>query len=456
MFRFIDRNDELAFLRRQAARERASFVVIYGRRRTGKTELVLRFLREYQGIYYLADKKTYRENLRSFQRVAAEFLGDELFGVAEFSTWFDVFNALLNRVREKIVIVIDEFPYLLEKGVLEEFQKIWDMLLSRRKVMLIIVGSSISMMEKKVLSHSSPLYGRRTGQIQLMPLKFWNIRDFFPNYSFEDRLKVYAVLDGIPYYLLLFSQDLDFKENMLENYLHRLSPLYEDAEVLLRDELREVKRYFSILNAIASGKRNFTEIKNNVNMESNILARYLSILQSIGIVVDDRPVLQQKRVLRYRLLDNYFKFWFRYIYPNKWLIETGNGERLYKIIESTFQTYLGEIFEDVVRDVISHFTRQWDIVGKWWHKGEEIDIVAVNKRKKEALFAEVKWRNRKMGWAEYEELRRKSELVQGLEDYRKKYLLVNKGGFRDEDKLVEESVGLWDLKTLEKLVKGLE
>ncbi len=451
MIGFIDREEEIKTLENEWEKGRASFVIVYGRRRTGKTELVIRFIERHGGIYYLADKKTYRENLKSFQGVVSDFLKDELFARAEFENWVEAFQQFTKRLKKRTVIVIDEFPYLLERGVLEEFQKIWDINLSKQKHMLILVGSSISMMEKSLLSYRSPLYGRRSAQIKLEPLKFWDIKEFFPHYDFEELLKVYGTLDGIPQYLLLFSSNITFRENMIRNCLTKSSPLYEDGEILLRDELRELRRYFSILESIAQGKRSFGEIKNKVGMESNALARYLNILRGIGIIMEDTPLFG-KREKRYRLADNYFKFWFRYIYPNKWLIESGKGERLMEIIEKDFNNYLGQIFEEVVREFVA-IKMNYDMVKKWWNrKGEEIDIVAMNDD--EILFGEVKWRNRKMGYDVVEELKRKKGLV---EHGRKKvkFLVVSKSGFTENcrKRMDKEGIIHWNLSDLKRMMK---
>ncbi len=452
MIRFVDREEELALLHSQIERKRAGFVVIYGRRRTGKTELALRLLEERPGIYYLAGRRSYIENIRAFQGAAAEFLGDELLGMADFKGWTDAFAYISKNLRDGSVIVIDEFPYLLEKGVLEEFQRVWDTILSKRNLLFILIGSSVSMMEKSVLSYNSPLYGRRTAQIRLEPLKFRYMREFFPSYSFEELLEVYSVLDGIPQYINLFSDEISFRENMLENYLRKGSPLYEDAEILLKDELREVRRYFGILEAIARGKRGFTEIKNELGMESNTLSRYLNILLGLGFLKEDLPVLERKKLKRYRISDNYFSFWFRYIYPNRWMVEAGKGERLMEYIEESLNQYLAQVFEEVVREIVTEQT-DYGRAGQWWNrKGDEIDIVALNERKKEILFGEVKWTNRPVGWNLVEELMKKKELVQWNNEKRKeKFLVVSKSGFTKKcmERMESEGIMQWDIKEVE-------
>jgi len=459
MIRFVDREDELALLRSQLKKGKAAFVVIYGRRRAGKTELALRLLEEEPGIYYLADRRTYTENIRGFQRVAAEFLGDDLLGMADFNRWTDLFDHLSKRLKDGTVIVIDEFPYLLEKGVLEEFQKVWDTILSRRKLMLVLIGSSVSMMEKSVLSYGSPLYGRRTAQIRLEPLRFRYIGEFFPSLPFEELLSIYSVLDGIPQYINLFSEGMSFRDNMLQNYLIKGSPLYEDAEVLLRDELRELKRYFGILEAVAGGKRNFTEIKNHLGMESNTLSRYLNILLGLGILKEDIPVLGKKKLKRYRLSDNYFSFWFRYVYPNRWMVEAGKSERLMEQVEEDFNQYLSVVFEEIVREIVTRGT-DYGKAGQWWNrKGDEIDIVALNERKKEILFGEVKWKRRPVGQNVVDNLmEKKDRVVWHNEDRKERFLIVSRSGFTSRclERMDDEGIMHWDLREVERRMKAGE
>ncbi len=453
MIRFINREEEMAVLEEEWKRKNASFVVVYGRRRVGKTELALRFLEKHRGIYYLADRKTYPENLEGFQRAAAEYTHDEVLSKAKFRNWNDLFSYLLKNLKEKTIIVIDEFPYLIEKGVLEEFQKIWDTLFSHSKHMLILIGSSISLMERNLLSYSSPLYGRRTAQLRIEPLRFWHVREFFPDYNFEDLLKVYSVVDGIPRYLTLLSPELSFHENMVRYYLNKNYPLYEDCEILLKDELRETRRYFSILEAIAQGKRSFSEIKNSVDMESNVLARYLNILRSMGVVMEEKPLFSKRRMKRYRLADNYFQFWFRYVYPNRWLIESGKGERLIEIIEEDFNKYVSEVFENVIRSYMS-LKMDYDLVGNWWNRrGDEIDVIAI--KGNEITFGEIKWRNRKVDCKVLENLKKKSEMVYTGKKFKKvRYLLISKYGFTERCRELSksENVILWDLNSLERMM----
>jgi AAA+ ATPase superfamily predicted ATPase len=278
----------------------------------------------------------------------------------EFTDWIELFREAGKLLKERVIIVIDEFPYLIEsnKAIPSIFQKIWDSILSEKDVCLVLLGSSISMMEDYTLDYRAPLYGRRTAQLQLQPLKFEHLCQFLPSYPVEELVKVYGVTDGIPLYILNFEPGLNFEENIKENVFRVGKFLYQEAEILLKEELRGTARYFSILKAIAYGKQRFGEIANFTKF-------------------------------------NYFSFWFRYVYPYKSLIEEGRAERLFDSIKKDFNSYLGFVFEKICSEFLWEQEQKLPFIftklGRWWHRDKEIDLVALNEETKEIAFFEVKW-----------------------------------------------------------------
>jgi len=214
--KFIDRIQELAILERLWEKGLPQFVIIYGRRRIGKTELIKQFIRKRPAIYYLADKRPEHEALKSLGRVVGEHFADKLLAQHGFRDWYEVFGYLKDKVTSGLVFVIDEFPYLAEnnKAISSIFQKGWDEYIKAIPIFLILCGSSIAMMEKETLSYKAPLYGRRTGQIFVKPLNFPDAHQFFPSLSFEEFMKVFATLGGNPTYLLNFSHRLPWEENV--------------------------------------------------------------------------------------------------------------------------------------------------------------------------------------------------------------------------------------------------
>ncbi|MFH1422140.1 MAG: ATP-binding protein, partial [Planctomycetota bacterium] len=324
---FINRERELEFLESRYRSGNPEFIILYGRRRIGKTRLITEFLQDKTGIYFLCASYSEIENLRLLQAQMSEFLKDESFKKLRIAGFEELFHEFFKwfKKKERIVLVIDEFPYLiaLNSGVISIFQRIWDLNLSRQNVMLILCGSSIGMMETEVLGYKSPLYGRRTGQWRLGKLGFEYLRRFFPGYSTEDIIRVYGCLDSIPEYLLKFPPNLGFWENLRRNFVSKGSFLYEEAEILLREEFREPRNYTLILRAIAEGSRKLAQIASATGIDKGALSRYIHNLQRVGIVDAELPATFPKKSKRslYKLTDNYFKFYFRFVLPNKNNIE---------------------------------------------------------------------------------------------------------------------------------------
>ncbi|NOQ53123.1 MAG: ATP-binding protein, partial [Thermoplasmata archaeon] len=425
---FVDRRSELDALEREFEKDRPGLAVVYGRRRVGKTELLLHFLKDREAIFFHADRRGYRENLVEFQRVASEVIDNPLFERAMFESWHEMFRELLPVMGDIRLVVIDEYPYLIEEGANEEFQKIWDTLLSKSRVFLVLVGSSMSMMEQKVLAQSAPLYGRRSMQLRVDKFPWEELWGFFPSYSTSEIIETYSVLDGIPLYLEQFSGSKGVLKNIEENYLRKDAFLFEEADFLLLEEFREPRRYFSILRAIASGKRRFGEIADETAMDKTLLSKYLSSLKVLRMIDDDLPLLEGRtRLRRYRLTDNYYRFWFRYVFPNRHLVDVGRSSDVLWTVRETFSEHVSSTFEEVVRDVLLRHG-PWTQVGAWWdRKGEnEIDAIALDGRSGRVLFVETKWTNRAVGWKTVERLIEKSELPKVGRKAERGYLVASR------------------------------
>lgn len=458
---FVDRIEEIELLERRLRSENAEFIVVYGRRRIGKTTLLLEFIRRNGGIYLLARETSSVDNLRRFSERMAKAFDDELLRKNPFQSWDAFFEYLNQKSREKrLIVVIDEFPYLVkgDRSLPSILQEYWDLKFSRGKIYLVICGSSVSMMEK-LLGYKSPIYGRRTGQIKLHPLDFFNAREFLPNYSIEDFVKAYSILGGTPAYLLEFSDGRSIEEN-LRDYFKPDSFLYGDALFILREELDEPRNYFAIMEAIARGKTTLGEIMTETGLERSLIGKYLSVLIELELVRRETPITasRKSRRGRYYINDPYFTFWFRYVHPNADLIETNQGELLVDIVMDDLSTYVGGIFEDVARQFIFRLNKaeifRFTRIGRWWHKDEEIDLVALNEGEKRALFVEVKWKELSEGEGRgiLRDLERKGELV-GLDGWEKSYGLVVKK-IRNREELERGGWLIWDLGNFERLAGG--
>jgi len=398
---FIDRESELHFLEEKWRSGDAQLVVLWGRRRVGKTELIKRFFQGKRGIYFLADLAGGREQLARLSRVVGEFFDDPLLRSRAFGEWEDFFRYLRDR-RERIVVVIDEFPYLIQadKSVPSLFQKGWDEFWAGSKLFVVLLGSSVGLMETEVLDYKAPLYGRRTGQWRVRPLPFAKAREFRPGgaFGFDDAVRHYAVAGGIPAYWLWFDAELDFFANLAAKVLRKGEPAFDEVEFLLREELREPRYYFTLLQAIAHGKRKLGEIVNSAGMTVGAANKYLGVLADLEIVEREVPITEAKPLKSkkglYRIVDEFVRFWFRFVFPRRGELEMGRTERVVEDIRREMPSYLGQVYERIAaetmlaeRDVFGEVER----VGRWWDRTDEIDLVAPDPRGNRIWFGEVKW-----------------------------------------------------------------
>ena len=401
----MDRKRELAFLEGMYRKPGSQLVVIYGRRRIGKTDLVLKFLENKRAIYFLADEEPEHVQISRFARISSEVLGEALLGIGHYSTWGEFFEALANvcsRLSEKLVIVIDEVPYLVStsKGFLSALQRVWDSYLSKMNVMLVLIGSSVSVMETEVLGYKSPIYGRRAGQWRVDYIPFPYLREFLPGYSVVDLARVWGVAGGVPYYLKLFDHTKDFWSNVAELCLSKGGVLYEEAEFLLREELREPRNYKAILTAIARGCTKLGEICNYTGLDRYLVSKYLDTLEMLSIVKRIVPLTASPRTKRgrYLIVDPYFNFWFRYIQPNKGLVEGGRTGELLEMVKEDYPRYMGFVFENLVERRLLCLLPVKRI-GKEWGRDYEVDVAAVLTDNR-LLLLEVKWSrlDRRSAW----------------------------------------------------------
>ncbi len=474
---FADRKDELDILKKDYAERGKRLFVIYGRRRVGKTELIRKFT-DGKGLYFLATNEGDRDNIRSFQEIIATFLRDPGIRGGLYSDWFSFFSmlsanrAFQERFREsKLVIAFDEFPYLIEanRSIPSVFQKIYDTLPGEAEVMLILSGSSISMMENEILSYKSPLYGRRTGQLRLNPLKFRHIKEIIPS-GFEDLCRTYFVLGGVPDYLLKFDPKLTFWKNVLEKILSKGAPLYEEAEFLLRTELREPRNYMLILKSIAKGSNTLGEISDYTGLDKSMVSKYIDVMMSLELVSPEIPFGAPEKFKRrlYRVTDPYLKFWLRYVLPNRSEIEISRSDDVLERIKEDFGTFAGEQFEQLMRELVVDgiIGRAFDSASRWWGRNrakgpgkdmEEIDIVAYSAERDELFFAECKWSSRRTSVGIISELKEKSKAVIKLHpNSRIAYAVFSKSGFSGNADATDKDTLLMDLGEIEKSLERMK
>lgn len=391
MQKFIGRIDEIGALEKAHKSQQSEFFVIYGRRRVGKSELILQFLKKKASIYYLGKKATTVFQINEFLNEASESINEPLLSGYTAENWKTALSIVVDKWsgNEKLIIALDEFQWIAEKSpeILSFIQELWDRnWKNNKKVMLILCGSYIGFMEKELLGKKSPLFGRRTAQILLKPFDFIDAGQFHPNYSYEERAKTFFICGGIPLYLSFFNKNRSVEINIIENILNQYSPLFKEPDFLIREELRDVTNYYAILYAIASGKKYHKEISNQTDIESRGLQYYLKQLMEIGYIKKRYPLSTQppstKDVL-YDLEDPLLRFWFRYIYPNTSYLAHVGGERVFKDrVKPTLQAYFGSCFERLCRDSIPKIYEKMGVhanyeIGEFWNKNLQIDVVSI-------------------------------------------------------------------------------
>jgi len=352
---FVGRQDELRVLEELADSGKPELYVLYGRRRVGKTELLQQFCRRRRAVYFLAAQVRERDNLRAFRSALGEGLEDPLASV-EFGDWTAALRFAADRAgKERLVVVLDEFPYLCEAspGLPSEIQRFWDTRGKSSRLMLVLCGSQISFMEQEVLAERSPLFGRRTAQRRLEPLAPIDALTFFPRWELQDRVLAYAILGGMPAYLGRFDDGRSVRENLLRECLRPEGYLFDEVLFLLRSELTNPATYNSILAAVARGVERVGDIALAVGVDSTHANKYLSTLRELRLVERDVPMTDpdplRSRRGTYRIADRFLAFHFRHIQPHVSLIHAGRGGRvLEEFIEPDFERLRGDARVDFI------------------------------------------------------------------------------------------------------------
>ena len=402
---FIGRDKELGKLNQMHRSNSFEFAVIYGRRRIGKTTLITEFGKDKKMIYYMATESTAKENLIGLSKVVVEALMPDL-KLPTFNDFEDVFDFIDNYNSEKIIFVIDEYPYLAESdnSISSRLQRRIDHSWKNSKMMLVLSGSSMSFMEEQVLGYKSPLYGRRTAQFKLQPFTYFETRGFAKEYSLEEQAVLYGVTGGVPEYLTRFSMERSLHDNIIELFFSTSGMLYEEPINLLKQELRHFAIYNAVIKAIATGSSRLNEIATKVGVDTAACTNQVNTLITLGLVKKEVPYgeNEKSRKTHYRLKDSMFTFWYRFVAPNRSSIERGMGESLYhQKVASQVDDFMGKVFEDICMDymyepkAMAEAPFFYGNVGRWWggnphtKQQEEIDIIAIEGES--MLLGECKW-----------------------------------------------------------------
>ena len=441
---FHCRDKELKDLNKRYSKGNLECVVVYGRRRVGKTALINEFCKGKPTVFFSALSASSKENLEALSKAIYE---KEHPG-AETAPVYPTFDAAFNEItrmaeEERLIFVIDEYPYLAKanKSISSRLQHIIDHTWKNSKLFLILCGSSMSFMEHQVLGYESPLYGRRTGQYKIQALTYKEITEFNHDLTAEQQAFIYGVTGGIPHYINKLDVDGDVDDALKENLFNTSSYLYEEPENLLKQELREPAIYNSVITAVAGGASRSNEIATKVGIESPICAKYLKVLLELGILVKKTPITEKagKKTI-YAIGDNFFRFWYRFVPQHISAISAGRIDKIYDpVIKKHYPDYMGLIFEQMCREYLFLYAEDVPVVlsdiGSWWgtdskeKKEVEIDIVGTPVEGNEYIIGSCKYKNSPVGVDELELLKHYADVFGKGEKYH--YYIFSKGGFTE-------------------------
>lgn len=437
---FIGREKELKTLDRLYQSEQFEFVVIYGRRRVGKTALINHFIDDKQAIYFMGVESNEKQNLENFSKSIIEFSS----GI-QAETSFSSYQAALEYVfklaeKERVILAIDEYPYVARssKSLASTLQMLIDKYKDHSKLMLILCGSSMSYMEDHVLAYKAPLYGRRTAQMKILPFDFEECCTYLSRLSDEDKAYIYGIVGGTPQYLLQINDKLSVEDNIKNTYLNPTSFLYEEPLNLLKQEVREPAIYNAIITAVATGHSRMSEISTKVGESTTVCSGYLKNLIDLGIIKKETPYGEKtSKKSIYSIEDNMFYFWYRFVPDNMSAIARGAATLVYRRIKAQLNDYMGRVFEEICAQYLwkllleGNMPIEFTSLGRWWGNDPrkraqtEIDIMG-EQDNSSAIFAECKWRNENVDLDVLETLVDRSRLFHYTKMH---YFLFSKTGF---------------------------
>lgn len=440
----IGRVDELSILNSLYESNKFEYLVMYGRRRVGKTTLLQEFAKRTNSIFFPAQEKNDPLNLQDFSKMVQ--IGLDGAYISSFEGWKDAFEYVDRKVNKRTVLIIDEFPFIAEenptiKSILQHaIDHLWK---NNKNIFLILCGSSISFMESDIMGNKSPLHDRQTSSLEVLAFDYYESSLFFPKYSYEQKLISYGILGGVPRYLEAFDDRISIEENIEKKILRKGAYLNEEPSNLLKAELRDPNVYNSILSAIANGRNKVQEISDYLHEEKSKVSKYLVVLQTMRLVEKIVPCGEDtgSRKGIYRLTDNFFRFWFRYEFTNNAYYEMLGANVASKEIMSGIPDYMGEAFEGICKEFFVRLAKRGKLpfvpykMGKWWGNNpyfkaqDDIDLLMIDKTGKKGIFVECKFRNSKMPHKEYEDLKNAMLAFPYMEE---KYMyFVSKSGYEE-------------------------
>lgn len=421
---FIGREKELNDLNKLYIQDKFQLFVLYGRRRVGKTTLLKEFCKGKKTIFYSAEQSNEKINLEKFSGLVFQHYKETT--LEPFSSWENALEYINDRQsEERLILVLDEFPYLANqnKALLSAFQHLIDHKLQYGKLFVVLCGSYMGFMEKEVLSAKSPLFGRRTAQLHMKAFDYRTSIRFFDGFSKEEKLMLYGAFGGTPMYLQQVDCKSSIEENIKNIFLEPTGYLYEEAMLLLRQEVQEPGVYSAIIGAIAGGASKANEIAAKTGEDSAKCLKYIKALTELGIIYKEIPFGEKDSSRRtlYRISDFMFRFWYRYVSENRTLLETDAQELVWnRRIKPDYSNYMGLVFECICKEYLLYKNSRGELpilfteIGRWWgtdsktRQQVEIDLIARDGN--DYMICECKWKNELLDYKVLRELKRKAEV----------------------------------------------
>ena len=441
---FIGRKRELSLLDSLYNSDKFEMLIMHGRRRVGKSYLLAHFakLHSENTIFFTGDKSSEKTNVQNFCEELKRVLKVSDF-IDSFEKWSDIYSFFKDKeLKERLVIIIDEFTYLYNSNPAYDsgLQNAIDRILKNKNIFLILCGSEVSVIEEIIDNSSKPLYGRKTAELKLLPFDYMEAREFFPNYSKEDYIKAYSILGGIPLYLKLFDDRLSVKENVIKNCLSQTGVLFNEIETLLRMELKETYFYKNIMLAINAGASTFNTIKERVDENSAKVAKYMNVLCNLGFIKKEVPCGEKSnsRNTLYSICDNYFAFYFMFIFKKQNMLNGLISPELYferEINDERLNVFIGHRFETICETYLKKLFYNGKMpffaenLGRWWgnnpvlKRQEEIDLLALDDEN--ALICECKYTKEKFDEKQLKDLQDSALCINRAN---KRYMIFSKNG----------------------------
>ncbi|MBP5734680.1 MAG: ATP-binding protein, partial [Candidatus Methanomethylophilaceae archaeon] len=418
----IGRESELNALKERYDSGRFEMIPVFGRRRVGKTTLLKEFIKGRNGVYFSATRGSLETNI---SKLASKVMGT---AVPVRISIEDLFHEIAERSKqERYVLIIDEYPNLVRKNdyFSDMLQEFIDDIEGDSKLFLILCGSSISIMKHQILSSKSPIYGRRTGQLEISQMDIWDSAKMLRGFSDEDIIRIYGMVGGVPMYLKMFDPKQSVEDNIRKLFFEDTSFFRNEHEFVLMEEFDNPFTYYSVLEAVSSGKGKVSDIASYCSLDDSTVHKHLASLLATSFVERIAPVDNPDgKNVRYRISDNFLRFQFRRILPVVDYYDPGNPAGTMKPLMEDLNTDLGRVFEEICSQHMSliHKGRP----GRWWgpdpetRKQEEIDIVLTVKEGRRTIgwFAECKYKNSPAGVEDLAKLRKRASLVRGFDDLR--------------------------------------